>query len=219
MSRLVDKMQPWEKTLITFYTVTTANGQKAAISLEEAELGYEKKFINLQKGEHLGEDYLRITPVGRAPAIVNEAEGLTLYGTLPIAIYAAEHSGRLLPTSGNARALTFERAAFIASDLAPAFTGQFVFGHIFKEKLPSVIEYYDGAVHRMVSVMNQYLGETEFLAGDEFTIADILGYPVAATSLARLPGALERYENIQRWANTVGQRPAVVRGMAACAAQ
>ncbi len=202
--------------MITFYSVNTANGQKAAIALEEAELAYEMKPIDLKKGEHLSAEFLAVNPVGRAPVIADDSEDLVLYGTFPIAIYAAERSNTMLPPSGNARARAFERAAFVASDVGPAFTGQFVFGTIFKERLPSVIEHYDQLVHRMVGVMDQYLGETEYLAGDEYTIADVLGYPVAATSLARLPGALERYGNIRRWCDTIGQRPAVVRGMAAC---
>jgi GST-like protein len=202
--------------LITFYSVNTANGQKAAIALEEAELAYEMKPINLQQGEHLSAEFLAVNPVGRAPVIVDEAEDLVLYGTMPIAIYAAEHCGRMLPAAGAARARAFDRAAFVASDMAAAFSGQFVFSVIFKEKLPSVIEFYEQQVHRMVGVMDQYLGETEYLAGDEYTIADVLGYPQAATSLARLPGALERYPNIQRWCDVVAQRPAVARGMAAC---
>jgi GST-like protein len=202
--------------LITFYSVNTANGQKAAIALEEAELAYEMKPINLQQGEHLSAEFLAVNPVGRAPVIVNEAEDLVLYGTMPIAIYAAEHCGRMLPAAGAARARAFDRAAFVASDMAAAFSGQFVFSVIFKEKLPSVIEFYEQQVHRMVGVMDQYLGETEYLAGDEYTIADVLGYPQAATSLARLPSALERYPNIQRWCDVVAQRSAVARGMAAC---
>lgn len=202
--------------MITFYSVNTANGQKAAIALEEADLRYEMRPIDLKKGEHLSAEFLAINPVGRAPAIADDSEDLILYGTLPIAIYAAERSGTMLPAAGNARARAFERAAFVASDVGPAFTGQFVFGTIFKEKLPSVIEHYEQLVHRMVGVMDQYLGESEFLAGDEYTIADVLGYPVAATSLARLPGALDRYANIRRWCDTIGARPAVARGMAAC---
>jgi len=202
--------------LITFYSVTTANGQKAAIALEEAELAYEMKPIDLQKGEHLSAEFLAVNPVGRAPVIVDKAQDLVLYGTLPIAIYAAEHCGRMLPPAGAARARAFDRAAFIASDMGAAFTGQFMFSSIFKEKLPAVIEFYEQQVHRMVAVMDGYLAESEYLAGDEYTIADVLGYPQATTSLGRLPGALERYPNIQRWCALVAQRPAVARGMAAC---
>ncbi len=207
-----------EPALITLYAATTANGQKATIALEECELEYELHNLILPKQEHLSEKFLKLNPVGRIPALIDDESGANVYGTMAIAIYLAERCNRFLPTSLNARATVFDRAAFISSDLAPAFAGQFIFSVIVQPPQPDTVEYYEGQVHRMAAVMDTYLGESEFIAGDEYTIADMLGYPMAATSLARLPGAIDRYPNIQRWSAEIGQRPAVARGMAACTA-
>jgi len=207
-----------EAILITLYAATTANGQKATIALEECELSYELRNLVLPKQEHLSEEFLKLNPVGRIPALVDDESGAAVYGTMAIALYLAERCKRLLPSSLNARATVFDRAAFISSDMAPAFAGQFIFSSIVKPPQPDTVEYYEAQVHRMVAVMDGYLGASEYVAGDEYSIADVLGYPMAATSLTRMPGAIDRYPNIKRWAAQIGQRPAVIRGMAACTA-
>lgn len=205
--------------MIECFCVPTANGQKATILLEELALDYELTQLDLRKGEHLAPEYLAINPVGRAPMIIDrdgpDGEPLTVYGTLAIAVYLCEKAGKLLPTAGAQRAQVFQWMAFIASDLSPAFTGQFVHGVMAKEKHEDVIAHYVALAHRMLKVLEQQLAANAFVAGAEYTAADILAYPAAVTSAARLQGGLEDYPAIRAWAERIGQRPAVQRGMAA----
>ena len=216
VSSLPPQMQATEKTVITLYAATTANGQKATIALEECELPYELHNLVLPQQEHLSEQFLKINPVGRIPALIDSQHDVTVYGTMPIAMYLAERCNRLLPATLKGRATVYDRAAFISSDLAPAFAGQFIFSAIVKPPQPDTVAYYEALVHRMVAVMDTYLAASEYIAGDEYTIADILGYPMAATSLTRMPGAIDQYPNVKRWSAQVGARPAVIKGMAAC---
>ncbi len=205
--------------MIECFCVPTANGQKATILLEELALDYEITQIDLRKGEHLTPEYLAMNPVGRAPTIIDRAgpggEPLTVYGTLAIAVYLCEKAGRLVPAGGALRAHVFQWMSFIASDLSPAFTGQFMHGVLAKIKHEDVITHYVMLAHRMLKVMDQQLSNNTFLAGDEYTAADILAYPAAVTSAARLEGGLDAYASISAWAERIGQRPGVQRGMAA----
>lgn len=203
--------------MLTLYSVGTANGQKATIMLEETELEYVVKNVNLMKGEHLAPEYLKINPVGKVPTLVDPDLGETnsVYGTLAIALYLAEKTGRLMPTDAAKRAAVYEQCAFVGSDLGPAFTGQFIFGNLWEKKYGDVIDYYEEQVHRFLKVMDDTLAQSDYLAGADYSIADVLAYPVFATSMARLPEGGPNYGNIGRWGKTVGSRPAVQRGMVA----
>lgn len=203
--------------MIELHTTNTANGYKASIMLEEVGLPYRVSAYDLTKGEHLSPSYLALNPVGRVPAIVDPDPGdgqpLTVYGSPAILTYLAEKTGRFLPTSVRARARTLEWVGMIASDLAPAYSGQFVFNVIAREKIPFAIDYYDRLCLRLVQVLEDQLGRSTYLAGEQYTIADILAYPVATVSMNRFPGSLARHPNLARWASELGARPAVQRGM------
>jgi glutathione S-transferase len=203
--------------MIELHTVPTANGYKVSILLEELQWPYEVVAYNLQKGEHLTPAYLSRNPVGRLPMIVDKdpalREPLSLYGTMAILVYLAEKSQCLLPATQPARARVFEWLGIVSSDIAPAFTGQFVFNVLMPEKIPAAIAFYDKLVTRLLGPMELALGRSEYLAGPDYTIADIIAYPVAAVSMQRFPGNFEQHPHIARWAALVGGRPAVQAGM------
>lgn len=203
--------------MIDLYTTPTANGLKASIMLEEAGLEYRVHRIDLKKGQHLAPDFLAINPVGRVPAIVDHdtASGapLTVYGTAAILLYLAEKSGRLMPADIEARARVFQWLGIIQADIGAAYSGQFLFRALAPEPLPWAIEHYDALCLRLVAPLEQQLGRTRYVAGDEYTIADVLGYPLATVSMQRHPGNLDAYPNMRRWVAEVGTRPAVQRGM------
>jgi GSH-dependent disulfide-bond oxidoreductase len=209
--------------MIELHTTPTANGYKASIMLEETGLPYEVTNYDLVKGEHLKPHYLAMNPVGRMPMIVDHdimmdsggagGKPLTVYGTTAIVLYLADKSRRFMPHDAVGRAHVYEWLGIVSSDIAPAYSGQFVFNVIAPEKQAWAREFYDKLCLRMLAVMEQQLGRTEFLAGAEYTIADVLAYPVAAVSMKRFPGDLSGHPNIARWAQVVGSRPAVQRGM------
>lgn len=202
--------------MIDLHTTPTANGFKASIMLEETGLPYRVVNYNLVAGDHMKPEYLAMNPVGRVPAIVDHdvaGEPLSIYGTVAVLVYLAEKTHRYLPTDPRGRAKVFEWLGIISSDLGPAFSGQFVFNILAKEKHPWAIEYYNNLCTRLLGPLELQLGRSRHLAGEDYTIADMLAYPVAATSMKRFPGNLDAYPNIARWAGDVGARPAVQRGM------
>lgn len=203
--------------MIDLHTTPTANGYKASIMLEEVGLPYRVVNYDLVKGDHMKPEYLALNPVGRVPLIVDHDAGtqapLTVYGTMAILVYLAEKTHRFLPEERSARARTFEWLGTISSDVGPAYSGQFVFNIVAPEKQPWAIQFYDRLCSRMIGTMEQQLARTPYLAGQDYSIADMIGYPVAAVSMKRFPGNLEAHPNIARWAALVGARPAVQRGM------
>lgn len=202
--------------MIDLHTVATANGYKASIMLEEVGLPYQVTAYDLLKGENFKPELLAINRVGRLPVIVDhgvEGESLAVYGSAAILQYLADKTGQLLPKEMRARAKVLEWMGIISSDIAPAYSGQFVFNVVAQEKQPWAVAFYDRLCSRMVQTLEDQLALTPFLAGDEYSIADILAYPVATVSMKRYPGNLDAHPNLARWAATIGTRPAVQRGM------
>jgi GST-like protein len=203
--------------VIDLHTVPTANGYKASIMLEELGLAYRVTSYDLLKGENLKPELLALSRVGRLPLIVDhELDGapLPIYGSAAILQYLAEKTGQFLPSRGRERAKVIEWMGIVSSDISPAYSGQFVFNVVAQEKQPWAIAFYDRLCSRLIKVMDDQLETTRFLTGSDFTIADILAYPVAAISMKRFPGHLDGHPHIARWAAEIGARPAVQRGMA-----
>jgi GST-like protein len=158
--------------------------------------------------------------VGRLPAIVDhdvssdiDGKSLAVYGSAAILIYLAEKTGQLLPRTTWARAKTFEWVGIVSGDVGPAYSGQFVFNVVAQEKIPYAIELYNRLCLRMVATLEQQLSKTSYLVGDDYTIADVIAYPVATVSMKRFPGNLDAHPNLARWAAEISARPAVQRGL------
>ncbi len=200
--------------MIDFYWVPTANGQRAAILLEETGEQYRLHPVDLMRGEHLAPEYLAVNPVGKTPTLVDAETGVTVYGTLAIGLYLCDKHGMLLGDSLTTRAAVYHWAGLVASDLGPAFTGQYIFNVMAPERLEFPVRYFDEQVVRLLSALEHRLTETAFLAGEAYSLADALAYPAAATSAARLPEGLQPFPALQRWQHTVAERPAVQRAMA-----
>lgn len=204
--------------MIDLHTTPTANGFKASIMLEETGLPYRVINYNLVAGDQKKPEFLALNPVGRVPAIVDHGvdgsdEPLPVYGTAAILLYLAEKSQRFLPDRPRPRAKVFEWIGIVASDIGPAYSGQFVFNIVAQEKNPWAIDFYNNLCNRMIATMELQLSRSRYLAGEDYTIADMIAYPVAAVSMLRWPGNLDGHPHIARWAADVGARPAVQRGM------
>lgn len=202
--------------MIDLHTVPTANGYKASIMLEEVSLPYRVTAYDLLKGENLKPELLALSRVGRLPLIVDhdvEGGSLTVYGSAAILQYLAEKTGRFLPKERRERAKVIEWMGIISSDISPAYSGQFVFNVVAQDKQPWAISFYDRLCRRMIKIMDDQLATTPFLTGAEYTIADVLAYPVAAVSMKRFPGNLDEHPHTARWAAEISARPAVQRGM------
>jgi GST-like protein len=206
--------------MITLYTWTTPNGRKASIMLEELGLPYTVKPVNIGKGEQFAPDYLAISPNNKIPALVDdEAEGgaLSLFESGAILTYLAEKTGRFLAPSGAARYKALEWTYWQVGGPGPMLGQLGFFAVRSKEKAPLAIDRFTEEADRLLGVMDRRLAQAPYLAGAEYSIADIATYPwtLAATTFLGevLAESLKTKPNIHRWLKTLGDRPAVQRGM------
>ena len=199
--------------MIDLYTAPTPNGWKASCTLEELELPYEAKFVNLQKDEQKEEWFLRLNPNGRIPVIVDrEEDDLAVFESGAIMIHLAEKAGRLLPTDRKKRARVISWLMFQMGGLGPMMGQANVFYRYFPEKLQSAIDRYQNEGRRLFEVLDRRLGENEWLA-DEFSIADIANWCWARTH--KWSGIdVEGLDHVQRWLGAVRSRPACEKGVA-----
>jgi GSH-dependent disulfide-bond oxidoreductase len=207
--------------MMKLYTWTTPNGRKIPIMLEELGLPYEVHTINIGKDEQFSPAFLAISPNNKIPAIVDDlAPGgpLSMFESGAILTYLAEKTGRFLAPSGPARYKALEWLHWQIGGLGPMLGQLGFFAVRSKEKAPLAIHHFTKEADRLLGVLDRRLSEAKYLAGDEYTIADIAAYPwtLAATTFLgeALAESLATKPELPRWLKLVGERPAVVRGMA-----
>jgi GST-like protein len=201
--------------MIQLYTWATPNGKKVSVMLEEVELSYEVHPINIAKGDQLKPEYLAINPNNKIPAIIDTdgpgGKPLKLFESGAILMYLAEKTGKFLPQEMAKRYEVIQWLMFQMGGVGPMF-GQANYFYRLEEKVPFAIERYYKEAIRLYNVLEQTLGQRDYLAGD-YSIADIATYPW----VGRHDGhnvKLEEFPNVKRWFETISQRPAVKRGMA-----
>lgn len=203
--------------MIKLYFWPTPNGYKISILLEELGLPYEVEAVHIGKGEQFGEDFLRVSPNNKIPAIV-DSEGpggrlFPLFESVAIMMYLAEKSGfRFMPEEMGARYQVIQWLAFQAASMAPALGQAHHFREYSKEKIPYAIDRFTSEAGRLYRVLEKRLSENEYIAG-EYSIADMATYPWLRSH--KFQGQnLDDYPSIQRWYSAVRERPAVQRGLA-----
>jgi GST-like protein len=179
--------------------------------LEEIGLPYQVISIDITKGRQHEADFLKISPNAKIPAIVDHDAGISLMESGAILIYLAEKTGKFLPGKGEARARTIEWLMFQMGGVGPML-GQ---THHFLKFNPDVSEYaterYKNEAIRIYGVLEERLGETPYLAGNEYSIADIATWPwVSRFEWQQID--LAKFSNLSRWYKQIAQRPAVQRG-------
>jgi len=199
--------------LIDLYTSPTPNGHKASVTLEELGLPYEVHPIDLSKNEQKEEWFLKLNPNGRIPVIVDrDADDFAIFETGAIMIYLAEKTGRLMPTDVKGRSRTIQWLMFQMGGIGPMMGQANVFFRYFPEKIQPAIDRYQNESRRLFEVLDRGLSESEWLAGSEFTIADIANwcwvrtYKWSGVSVDGLP-------NVRRWLDAIKERPACRRGV------
>ena len=208
--------------MLTLYTWTTPNGRKVPILLEELELPYQVEPIDISNGKQFAPSFLAISPNNKIPALVDDEAGgprpLAIFESGAILTYLAEKTGRFLAPSGPARWQAMEWLHWQIGGLGPML-GQL--GHFASAKgddaSPQALKRFVKEADRLLGVLDKRLSEAEYLAGDEYSIADIAAYPwtIAATTRLKDPLAesLASKKSVHRWLETLGARPAVQRGM------
>ncbi len=201
---------------IELYSWATPNGHKVHILLEELGLEYRVHPIDIGNGDQFDPDFLKISPNNRIPAIVDPdgpgGEPLALMESGAILFYLAEKHGRFLPAEGQGRYRTMQWLMWQMGGLGPML-GQ---AHHFLQYAPEKIDYaqkrYANEANRLYGVLDKRLGESRYLAGDDYSIADMAAWP-----WTRYPERqnVERgdYPNFQRWFDEIAARPAVQRGV------
>jgi len=206
--------------MIEAWSWPTPNGHKVHIALEELELPYKIIPVNISAGEQFRPEFLAITPNHRIPAIVDPdgpgGEAISLFESGAILIYLGEKAGRLIPHNPRARYACLQWLMFQMGGVGPMF-GQFNhFSAYAPEKISYAIDRYQNEVIRLHRVLEKRLGQAAWLAGDDYSIADIATYPWLRNPHRRGVDFGD-FPNLKRWFEAIDARPAVQRGCAVLA--
>ena len=222
-----DRELPVGKHPLQLYSLATPNGQKASIMLEELlERGhggaeYDAWPIRIEDGDQFSSGFVAINPNSKIPALVDRSghEPIRVFESGAILVHLAEKFGEFLPASGPERAETLSWL-FWQMGSAPFLGGGF--GHFFAyapTKQEYAINRYAMEAKRQLDVLNRRLAESEFIAGRDYSIADIAIWPwYGGITLGRTYKgadtflATHEYEHLMRWARQIDARPAVKRG-------
>jgi GST-like protein len=221
-----EKELPVGRHPLQLYSLGTPNGVKVTVMLEELlQLGhagaeYDAWLIPISEGAQFGSGFVAVNPNSKIPALMDRSgpQPVRVFESGAILVYLAEKFRAFLPEDGAARAECMSWL-FWQMGSAPFLGGGF--GH-FYAYAPSKIEYaidrYAMEVKRQLDVLDRRLGETRYIAGDEYTIADIAIWPwYGALAKGQLYGAgeflqVQEYANVLRWTNEIAQRPGAQRG-------
>lgn len=201
--------------MLTLYTWSTPNGYKVSIALEELGLPYTVQPINISKDEQFAPHFLALNPNHKIPVLV-DSEGpggkeIVLAESGAILIYLAEKTGKLLPKDPAERLQALQWLMFQMGGFGPMLGQAHHFLRFAPEKVPYAIERYSKEAARLYGVLEKRLVTVPYLAGNEYSIADIACWPWAARH--EWQGVnLADYPAVQRWFNAIAARPAVQRG-------
>jgi GST-like protein len=204
-----------ERRMIELWSWPTPNGQKVHIALEELGLPYTVVPVDIGAGAQFQPDFLAINPNHRIPAITDpDGPGgkLALFESGAILIYLAEKADRLIPADPAQRYACLQWLMFQMGGIGPMF-GQFNhFANYAPEKIPYAIDRYTNEVARLHRVLEARLSVSAYLAGPEYSIADIATFPWLRSPEKRGID-LADYPGVKRWFDTIAERPAVKRGI------
>ena len=206
---------------LTVHNWPTPNGKKIFIMLEELGVPYETHFVDIDKQEQFEPDFLAISPNNKIPALVDQdADGNTIqiFESGAILTYLADKHGRFLAANGQARWAAQSWLFWQVGGLGPMMGQVGFFAFYTKEQVPVALNRYVAEVGRLLGVLEGRLNASPYLAGQDYSIADIAAYPWVLGAYTRAKNALsEHLQNkpaIARWMGTLEARPGVQRGMA-----
>jgi GST-like protein len=202
--------------VIELYTWGTPNGRKVSIMLEECGLAYNVHPIDIGKGDQFKPEFVAIDPNSKIPAIVDsegpEGKPFPLFESGAILIYLSGKTGKFLPASTSGKYVALQWLMFQMGGVGPFFGQVHHFLRQAKEPVPYAIDRYVKEKDRLYGVLDRRLGEAPYLAGNEYTIADIATYPWVARHEWHKTD-LNVFPNVKRWFDAISARPAVQRGM------
>lgn len=201
---------------LTLHAWPTPNSYKISIMLEECGLGYDVKPVNLFEGDQHSDEFLTLNPNGKMPVLQDnrgpDDKPITIFESGAILIYLAEKTGQFYPVSGPEKYTTLQWLMWQMAGFGPML-GQ---AHHFRQYAPEKIEYgierYTKEANRLYDVLEKRLDDAQYLAGDDYTIADMATYPWAL-SFEKQGVDLSTRPNVMRWMSSIGSREAVKKGL------
>jgi len=200
--------------MIDLYYWTTPNGHKMTMFFEETQIPYRMHTVNLQKNEQSSPEFLRLSPNGKMPAIIDHdplggGGPVTLFESGAILQYLAEKSEQLLPENLRQRLEVLQWLYWQVSGFSPT-AGQQGYFRRATEQVPFAIDRFTQETTRLYGVLDRRLADREYVAGDTFSIADISAYPWAAP-YEMLHQDIDKLPHVERWLDRVSARPATQR--------
>ena len=197
--------------MIDLYTWSTPNGRKISILLEELKVKYKVIPINIMKNEQFSENFLKISPNNKIPAILDNENNISLMESGAIMLYLAEKYNKFLPSHYINKLKCIEWLNFQMGSPGPMLGQAHHFLKFNKGKSTYAEERYHKEAERLYKVMNDQLIKNRYLAGDEYTIADIAAWPwVARFEWHQVD--LKKYEHLATWYTNISSRVAVQKG-------
>ncbi|MDE2612534.1 MAG: glutathione S-transferase N-terminal domain-containing protein [Burkholderiales bacterium] len=202
--------------MIEVYSWATPNGHKVHIMLEECGLPYRVHPVDIGAGDQFKPDFLAISPNNKIPAIVDpdgpDGAPISLFESGAILLYLAGKSGRLLPASTRGKYEVLQWLMFQMGGIGPMLGQAHHFRVYAPEKIPYAIERYTNEARRLYGVMNRQIARQRYIAGDEYSIADIAIFPWLRSW--RNQGIdWDEFPHLKGWFDEIAARPAVRRGV------
>lgn len=203
--------------MIDLYYWTTPNGHKITLFLEETGLPYTLHPINIGKGEQFAEDFLKIAPNNRIPAIVDhdtaDGQPLSLFESGAILLYLAEKTGQFIPNDLRGRQEALQWLFWQMGGLGPMAGQNHHFNRFAPEKIPYAIKRYVDETARLYGVLNKRLADRPFVAGNDYSIADMAIYPWIVSHTWQQQN-LDDFPALKGWFQRIQARPATQRAYA-----
>jgi GSH-dependent disulfide-bond oxidoreductase len=202
--------------MIRLYMWGTPNGYKVSIMLEETGLPYTVYPVDIGKGEQFEAEFLKISPNNKIPAIIDpDGPGggpISLFESGAILLYLAEKTGQFFPRDPRGRYRVLEWLMFQMGGVGPMLGQAHHFRHYAKERYPYSVDRYTQESARLYRVMDRRLETAGYLAGDDYSIADIATFPWIRRH-ERHGQKLEDFPHVRRWFDSIHARAAIVRGL------
>lgn len=209
--------------MIDLHYWPTPNGKKVTILLEELEIPYRIVPCHIGRGDQFEPEFLRISPNNRMPALVDHdppggGDPVSVFESGAIMMYLAEKHGRFLPADLRGRYEAIQWVMWQMANQGPKFgeRGHFARAPESAGDLTYARRRFDDEVHRLYGVLNNRLYDRPYIAGEAYTIADMISYPWTV-GWKQQGIDLDEFRYFKRWFEELSARPAVVRGMAVAA--
>jgi GST-like protein len=201
--------------MIDLYYWTTPNGHKITLFLEEAGLEYRIIPVNISQGDQFKPEFLAISPNNRMPAIVDhEPEDggapVSVFESGAILLYLAEKTGQFIAKDLRGRVEVLQWLFWQMGGLGPMAGQNHHFVQYAPEKIPYAMERYIKETNRLYGVLNKRLGDRAFVAGEDYSIADMACYPWIVPH-KRQEQNIDDFPHLKRWFEAIRARPATIR--------